>query len=103
MKDFKIYIALASVLLIIFLAVQYNKPKPVDWEPTFSYTDQIPFGTYIMYQQMKDIFPGAKVTNVNKSLFDELHNDKPAPGNYIIIAKNIKLTKTDYGELVRFI
>jgi hypothetical protein len=43
MKDFKIYIIIASVLLGIYLVAEYNKPKPTNWSPTLFYGDKIPF------------------------------------------------------------
>jgi len=49
MKDFKIYISIASALLLIYLIAEYNKPVPINWNPTFYYNDKIPFGTYIVY------------------------------------------------------
>jgi len=103
MRDFKIYIAFASVLLLAYLVVQYNQPKPVDWRPTLYYGDKIPFGTYVLHNQMQDIFHQDTIIHTNKSLYDEFHNDKPKAGNYIIIANNVEGTKNDYTELVKYI
>ena len=66
MKDLKIYLAVATFLLVLYIVVEYNKPQPQNWQPTLYYGDQIPFGTYILHRQLPDIFPGAMVTNTNK-------------------------------------
>ena len=62
MKDFKIYLFIATVLLVIYVVAQVNRPKPVDWNTTLDDNDKIPFGTYVLHQQLKDIFPGERQT-----------------------------------------
>jgi hypothetical protein len=52
MKDLKIYIFLASILLVFYVVAQYNKPKPTDWSLTLVNTDKIPFGTYVLFNRI---------------------------------------------------
>jgi hypothetical protein len=103
MKDFKIYFWGATVLLVIYLVAQYNRPSPINWNPTFYYNDKIPFGTYITYRQLPDIFPGAKVSNTNLNLYDLFHDKDFNNSDYFIIANTINLSKLDYLELVKYI
>jgi hypothetical protein len=103
MKDFKIYITIASLLLIGYLVSQYNKPNPINWQSTLYHNDKIPFGTYILYNQLKQIYPGATVTNTNRSIYNVFHNDSLQRSNYIIIAKRISLNKFDFDEMLKYI
>jgi len=103
MRDLKIYLTIATLLLLGYIAVEYNKPQPVNWEPTLYYGDKIPFGTYIFHRQLTDIFPEATVTNTNKSIYDEFHNSNLQPGNYFIIAKTASLSKLDFDEMLKYI
>ncbi|HEY8931348.1 MAG TPA: DUF4350 domain-containing protein [Mucilaginibacter sp.] len=103
MKDFKIYLSIASVLLIVFLVAQYNKPPEISWTPTLYYGDKIPYGTFITYHQLGDIFPGAKVVKTNSSIYKEFHDNSVKSGNYLIIAKSIKITRIDFAELKKFV
>lgn len=101
MKDFKIYIGIASILLIIYLVAEYNKPAPVNWKSSLSYQDKIPFGTYLLYHQLNRLFPAASVVQTNKSAtqtFKQIGN-----GSYIIIAGTANMSKTDYEAMVKFI
>jgi hypothetical protein len=102
MRDFKIYLIAASLLLVVYAVIQYNKPVPVNWKPTLYLGDKIPFGTYVLYNRLTDIFPGATVTNTNKSIYNLFSSEKLS-GNYIIIAKEVKISKTDFEQLVKFI
>lgn len=103
MKDFKIYLLIASLILIGYVLVQYNKPKDADWTPTLNSADKIPFGTYIFYHQLNDIFPGAKITNNYRSAYRVFSDDSLSSSNYIIIAKTLKINKVDFKEMVKYI
>lgn len=103
MKDFKIYFSVAVILLVVYLVAQFNKPAPVDWRSTLYYKDKIPFGTYVLYGQLNTIFPGAAVTNFNKTLAEVLPTEKSTPGNYIIIANSVDLNSYDFKAMVDFI
>ncbi|MFD0750488.1 DUF4350 domain-containing protein [Mucilaginibacter calamicampi] len=100
MKDFKIYLAIGSALLIIYLVIQYNKPAPVNWQPTLAAADKIPFGTYALRERLTDIFPGAQVKNTNQSLYN-FFRGRTKPGNYIIIAKTVTITKADFEQMLK--
>ena len=108
MKDFKIYIAIASVCLLIYLVAQYNKPNPVDWTSTLYFNDKIPFGTYVLYNRLNDIYPDAEIIKTNKSAYsffaDSAVTDSSAgKSNYLIVAKNVEFSKDDYKAMVKYI
>jgi hypothetical protein len=103
MKDFKLYISAATLLLVIYLVAQYNKPVPVNWQSTLYYNDKIPFGTYVLYRQLPQLFPGAKVTNTNQNLYDIFHSKHITNSNYLIISKSVALSKYDFKEMVNYI
>lgn len=102
MKDFKIITWAGAILLVAYLMAQYNKPLPVNWSPTLYYGDKIPFGTYILHDQLKTIYPGSKVTRTNAPVYNTLRNTG-IKGNYIMVARTIDIKKLDYKELVKFI
>jgi len=103
MKDFKIYISVATVALIIYLVAQYNKPSPINWQSTLYYRDKIPFGTNILHNELTHFFPGATVINTNKTLYEQLKNDTTTGSNYLVISNTVKLSKPDYSAMVKFI
>ena len=102
MRDLKIYICIGSLLLIVYLVAQYNKPQPVDWTPTYSREDKIPYGTYLLHRQIRDILPGTKVLVRRKPVFNILREEKFGRGNYLILAGSLNLDKYDFEELVSF-
>jgi hypothetical protein len=103
MKDFKIYISVGTALLLIYLIAQFNRPNPVNWSTTLSYTDKIPYGTYVFYNRLKDIFPGGGVRKISKSPYDVFANGIFPGGNYIIVAQNATFSKIDFKQMVKYI
>src|ERR1700749_2214797 len=103
MKDFKIYISIATVLLIVYVVAQYNKPAPVNWQTTLNYNDKIPFGTYVLHKELPKLFNGASITNTNQDIYDLFHNTNITNSNYFILSKTVALNKYDFKELVKYI
>jgi hypothetical protein len=103
MRDLKIYISLASIVLIVYLIAQFNKPKPTDWSTTLSSNDKIPFGTYILYNRITDIFPGAKVKTFREPVYNVIADENIENGTYIIIGDDIDIDTNDYVQLKKYI
>jgi len=103
MKDLKIYVFLATALLLVYLVAQYNKPKATDWTVTMSNNDKIPFGTYVLYNRITDILPGATIKNYRQPVYNIINDDSVKHGTYIIIAEQVELNKLDYEQLEQYV
>jgi hypothetical protein len=103
MKDLKIYFFIATVLLTIYLVAQYNKPKDIDWTPTLANTDKIPFGTYILYNQLHDIFPNSAITTYREPVYNVISEEGIKNSTYLIICNNAEINKYDYKKLKEYI
>lgn len=103
MKDLKIYLFMASALLVVYLVAQYNRPKAIDWKPTLYNTDKIPFGTYILYNRLHDIFPNADIINYREPVYNVLNDYQTKNSTYIIIANAVNINEYDYSKLTSYI
>ena len=59
-KTLKIYIVLLVLLLVAIVVIDSNRPKPIDWTPTFSLKDKIPYGMYVFDKEIGFAFEGTK-------------------------------------------
>jgi hypothetical protein len=82
---------------------QFNKPKPTDWSTTLSSNDKIPFGTYILYNRITDIFPGAKVKTFREPVYNVIDDENIENGTYMIIGDDIDIDTNDYVQLKKYI
>ena len=55
------YLVIFITLLVLYIIAQVNAPKIFDWNPTLSSIDKNPFGSYILHEQLKELFPTAKI------------------------------------------
>lgn len=74
MKDNKkLYILIGVIVILLagFLYFSSQRKKELSWDPTFINTDTNPYGTYITYQLLKDIFDGS-VSYTRKPVYNNL-------------------------------
>ncbi|WP_291140938.1 DUF4350 domain-containing protein [Flavobacterium sp. UBA7680] len=64
-KSIKIYISVLVFIFILILVSDYNKPKPIDWRPTYSVNDKIPFGLYVFDKEIGGIFKKQKIQRIS--------------------------------------
>jgi uncharacterized protein involved in outer membrane biogenesis len=46
-KTLKIYIGILVALMVLIVFVDANRPKPINWTPSFDVNSKIPFGLYV--------------------------------------------------------
>lgn len=60
MTTFRWYMLGLALLFGAYVAVEYYRPKPLDWTPTFQNKDKIPYGTYVLYDVLPEVLGVAK-------------------------------------------
>ncbi|HWZ03319.1 MAG TPA: DUF4350 domain-containing protein [Mucilaginibacter sp.] len=103
MKSLKLYLGITAFIIVIYLVAQFNRPKAVDWSATFSSSDKIPFGTYVIYNRLNDIFPKAKVETFREPLYNVINDHGITHGTYLIISNSVNLNEYDCQKLLNFI
>jgi len=102
MKGYRLYLIIGTLLLVVYLLAQYYKPKPTDWTSTYLKEDKIPFGTYILHQQIQNIFPRSGILVSNKRVYNTLKDKQFKNSNYLLVASQIDVDRFDLKELLRF-
>ncbi len=102
MKWMRGYIVIMVLIICAYLYAEYKRPPVIDWTPTLSYLDKIPFGTYVVYNQLKELF-SEKPEVLRIPVYDQVNNREDSGEAYILIAGEINTTGTDDDELLRYI
>ena len=55
-----------------YVALEYYRPKPLDWSPTLSSKDKIPYGTYVLFDGLPQVLGTDSVTGVRLPIFNQL-------------------------------
>jgi hypothetical protein len=103
MKDLKIYLIVGAVLLILYTLIEYNRPKPTNWSPTYASNEKIPFGTFILFDRVKDLFQRSTISTRRQPIYNVLVDSNYKRTAYVIICNSIQPSEQDYEQLTRYI
>lgn len=60
------------LLFAAYVALEYNRPKPIDWTPTLVNKDRIPYGTYVLYDQLSRLLGTDSVATSRLPIYNQL-------------------------------
>ncbi len=128
MTTFRWYLLGLLALFGAYVALEYYRPKPLDWSPTFANKDKIPYGTYVLFDQLPRLLGTDSIATVRRSAYRQLTGDAaPAfaapPGapadsaqapedstdvtatraNYLFVNNEFSATAADTRALLRFV
>lgn len=103
MRNYRTSIVLLVILFSVLVAVEYYQPKALDWRPTFSNKDKIPYGTYVLYQLLPDLFREQEITTVRLPIANQLENNSAKRFNYIFIHRRFVLDSLDQQTLLQHV
>jgi len=108
-KTIKIYVGLLILLFIGAIAIEFSKPKPINWTRTFNEVHTIPYGTFVLYNELPSLFQDSKVHDITVSpyeYFDEYYNWEDSTyltsGNYLLIDDYAEVDDVSAQELLDF-
>lgn len=103
MRSLWLYSFIVLVFGGAYLYMQFGQGQPVDWRATYARTDKIPYGTYILHEQAKELLGADQVVNSRQPVYNTVTENSETPSNYVIIHHSITLEPTDYAKLVDFV
>ncbi|MEO6453774.1 MAG: DUF4350 domain-containing protein, partial [Ginsengibacter sp.] len=103
MKGYRNFIIIFSALFILYVIAELNKPKPVDWTVTISKNDKNPYGGYIIYNRLKDLFPGVQMRSYYLPVYNQLNNIREKNTAYMILTPSFDPSKYDYREMMNYV
>lgn len=121
MSKFRMYLLGLALLFVGFVAVEYFRPTPTNWSPTFINRDRIPYGTYVLYDLLPSLFPGQLVRTIRQPIANQLlpelgHDVLPDSGltekspklltqqaNYLFVDNSFTCSRLDGETLLRYV
>ncbi len=103
MKGYRNFIIIFSVLFILYVIAELNKPKPIDWTVTISRNDKNPYGGYIIYNQLRHIFPAATIQSLRTSVFRQVRNLQEINTAYFIISHTLRPTAAATNKMKNYV
>ena len=82
-KSIKIYIAILVFIFALILLAGHNAPKKIDWTPTYSVNDKIPFGLYVFDKEINGLLKKQKIERVSALTPYEFLDSKYVPDTIV--------------------
>lgn len=108
-KTVKLYVALLLVLFVGFTIIELSADKPINWTKTYSETDKIPYGTFVLYDQIPKLFPESDIQKIQvtpfeyfDSYYDWADSTYSIYGSYINIDEYTNIDDVSAQELLDF-
>ncbi len=100
----KLIIGIFVAVLLGILITEMVRPKPLNWRPSYTASDKIPFGCFVLFSELTALFPKTTITNVNESLYDVLsRRDTLVSSNYVLINDIISFDEQEHKQLLNYV
>ncbi|MEZ4903135.1 MAG: DUF4350 domain-containing protein [Spirosomataceae bacterium] len=91
-------------MVLAYGLFEYYRPKPIDWNPTYSNKDKIPFGAKATYELLPTIFENQKVESLRLPIYNFITENRSLPrSNYVFICRNFDIDKNDRIQLLEYV
>lgn len=93
-----------GLVLVGIIIAESNRARPIDWGPSYTAQDKIPFGCYVLYNELPQLFPGQTLVTVGESLYGPLlAHQGDTPSNYLMINESIVLDEQETRQVLDFV
>lgn len=100
---------LQKILLVFFLFImgflvyiEATKPVPLNWYPSYSKSDKIPLGNYVLYEILKEHFSDQKLIDVDTPPYIHLQNEE-IHGTYLFINNTIGFDTVEQETILNWV
>lgn len=98
----RFYLAFAvSLVFALFMALSTS--EPLDWTPSFTQEDKVPFGSYILFELLPELFPGRKISTAERPIYNVLQDSTTGDANYVFVNTVFQPDDLDVRELLDFV
>ncbi len=85
---------------ILYLIILIISPKPIDWSLSFSREDDIPYGSKILFEELKTVFDSTNITTSHSPLYNFIKENDSERATYIIINISFHPEKPDLEKIL---
>ena len=98
------YQILLVISVIVLIIIEINAPKPVNWRQTFSRLDKVPYGSYLLFEELETLFPGQKIRANSAPIVDAMNELYAGDFTNLIFVNNfLTFDEVETDELFGFV
>ena len=69
-RKMKIYLFVACTVFVLMFINEFYQPKKVSWEESYQTEDKMPYGLYVLDQELPSVFNGSKFISTDKTPYE---------------------------------
>jgi len=108
-NSLKAYLVLLLIIFGFIAFVEFTADKPINWAKTYNEKDKIPYGTFILFEELNNLFPESDITQIKTTpyeFFDPLYDyeseDYTIDGTYLHIDEYTTIDEVSGTELATY-
>jgi len=100
----KIILGFLIAVLVGIIVTEIVRPRPINWRPSYTSISKIPFGCFVLFNELPSLFPNSEIQSVEESIYDVLiKNDSSITSNYILINDYIYLDEQETNQILEYV
>jgi len=103
MKKYSKFIFFFLLTIFLFIVVRITEPKRIDWSLSFSKDDKIPYGSFILYNVLPELFPGENIQVSQYPVYNILKDKDYSNTGFIFINNTFAPDELDTKELLKYV
>lgn len=102
-KRSKRILLIFGLVVLLIIITEVTRPTPINWRPSYTAVDKIPFGSFVLYEELDAFFNEATVEKVEDDPYSFLtENSEVENAAYIFINDYIEFDQRQLEELQYF-
>lgn len=85
--------------MALLMLLQYNKPKEVNWFPSFAAQHKIPYGTFVLNDLLQKWFAD-NLQQIHTPPFEFIQKDSSLQGTYVFVNNDISFGEVELNHLL---
>jgi hypothetical protein len=102
-KGYRPFFIVFTILLVIYILAEMNRPKELKWDISLSKEDKNPYGGFVLFKQLRDIFPTADIRSFRLPVYNQINNYVGSNTAYLLIEPGLALTQDDIDEMLNYV
>ncbi len=90
------------MVFIAFVYIESVKPKPLNWFPSYVAKHKLPYGTYVLRNELDNIFPDTEIRDIDIPPYIFLQ-DTNIIGTYFFVDDGINFGEDEFNKLLEFV
>ena len=103
-KRSKIVLGVFCLVILGIIITEIVRPRPINWRPSYTNADKIPYGCYVLYNELSELFDNSEIETVYDNTYDALSKrDSLQKSGFIFINNFIYFDEQETYKLLDYV